>query len=189
MDEAPEDDACVVAVIDITSPPSDARPTRPAPPAPPQIVKGSPTQRRLDLREPSTQPSIEHVHASKDSNHHNNPRATPPPPAGLSLEVLEMIAAQQAEAYAQKLKEVAEHELRLQKWADALKAKEAKLMQLEKRLNEQQNTTAAYGRETIPDGHPTDVITFTERLRLSRETMKRQGGFFNIGGSLPEEDS
>jgi hypothetical protein len=91
-----------------------------------------------------------------------------------------MIAAQQADAYHQKLREIAEHELRLQKWADALNTKQEKLEQWERRLGQQERDMAESTTQLRGDaGRGFSTVdpagaSFAERLNVFRRDSQRQ---------------
>ncbi|CUE56553.1 Hypothetical protein, putative [Bodo saltans] len=178
--------------IDMTSP--ERIPSRPAPIAPPDSPPPFVSKVKASSYSHSAPPSSQPVYLagaqgvdSRDAA--NEAMATAPQPqsqshlvgsstlqSSISLEVLEMIAAQQADAYHQKLREIAEHELRLQKWADSLHQKQEKLERWERRLGDQErdlaeNTTKLRGGAGVAD---LSTVSFAERMNVFRRDSQRQ---------------
>jgi hypothetical protein len=166
-------------------------------------------QRRLHDAVISMQPSLAVVAERFPANVEGSSiiHQTPPPPlpkqkedqpaavqqggsTTLSLQVLELLAAQQAEAYNHKLREIAEHELRLQKWSDVLRTKEQHLEQWERRLQQEEHTGLSMVRPALGNGGlsmgsgygaESGGLSFSERMRLAREAVVREGA--PLGGS------
>jgi hypothetical protein len=165
---------------------SPDRPARPAPLAPPDSPHMFERYSEVSPHfKTSTQPLPHGGRSDIDPPRASAPPSQPqkdggPSPPMISLEVLEMIAAQQADAYHQKLREIAEHELRLQKWADALNTKQEKLEQWERRLGQQERDLAESTSQLRGDagrGFSTvdpAAASFAERLNVFRRDSLRQ---------------
>jgi hypothetical protein len=162
---------------------SPDRPARPAPLAPPDSPHMFERYSEVSPHfKTSTQPLPHGGRSDIDPPRASAPPAQPQddPSPTISLEVLEMIAAQQADAYHQKLREIAEHELRLQKWADALNTKQEKLEQWERRLGQQERDMAESTTQLRGDaGRGFSTVdpagaSFAERLNVFRRDSQRQ---------------